>query len=184
MGFLIPLRPLRSNRVLMRPSMIPICDPNPSMSNMEKNRQLQNGAQGNIVKTSAMTMNAKPVPWPAFSNSASIEQFCKDRPAKKHLTINKFTEQINPLRNDNIFRWCYTKLFLPNKFIQRKLWKFFQMFHNWWATMWYKHKYNFYFFYLRNLHFLNSLVLYRSHLWYWSILMPSWGLLPILKEYR
>ena len=58
-----------SNRVEMNPSRIPICEPSPSDNSMAKNRTDQNGAPGNLVKTSAMTMKARPVPSAAWSNS-------------------------------------------------------------------------------------------------------------------
>jgi hypothetical protein len=51
-----------SNRVPMTPSKIPICDPSPRDSSMEKKSKLQKGAPGSLVNTSAMTMKASPVP--------------------------------------------------------------------------------------------------------------------------
>jgi len=48
------------------PSRIPIWDPRPSDNNMEKKSKLQNGAPGNFVKTSAITMKARPVPCAAY----------------------------------------------------------------------------------------------------------------------
>ena len=51
-----------SNRVLMKPSRMPIWDPMPNDRSIEKKRRLQKGAPGSFVKTSAITMKAKPVP--------------------------------------------------------------------------------------------------------------------------
>ena len=64
-----------SNKVDTIPSRIPICDPNPNDNNMAKNNKLQNGDPGNFVKTSAITIKAKPVPPAAALSSFSRLQF-------------------------------------------------------------------------------------------------------------
>ena len=42
------------------PSRMPICDPNPKDSSIEKNKKLQKGDPGSLVNASAITMNASP----------------------------------------------------------------------------------------------------------------------------
>jgi len=65
MGFLTFFSIGISNRGPIIPSKIPICDPRPKDSNIEKNNKLQKGAPGSFVNTSAITIKAKPVPWAA-----------------------------------------------------------------------------------------------------------------------
>ncbi len=57
-----------SKRVPSTPSRMPICEPSPRESSMAKKRKLQKGAPGSIVNTSAITMNASPVPWTDGNN--------------------------------------------------------------------------------------------------------------------
>ena len=61
-GFLMCFKLGWSNSVDMTPSMIPICDPSPRESSIMKKRADQKGAPGILVKTSAITMKANPVP--------------------------------------------------------------------------------------------------------------------------
>ena len=77
MGFLTFFRLGWSNNVERTPSMMPIWEPRPRESSIKKNRQDQMGAPGILVKTSAITMKARPVPWAAWSSSASREQFLR-----------------------------------------------------------------------------------------------------------
>ena len=85
-----------SNRVLMNPSSIPIWDPIPSDKSIEKKRRLQKGAPGNFVKTSAMTMNASPVPWAAWSNSPVRLQFFSVIPFELKIDSFRACEVIKP----------------------------------------------------------------------------------------
>ena len=61
-GFLTCFNLGWSNSVDITPSMIPICEPRPRESSIIKKRADQKGAPGIFVKTSAITMKAKPVP--------------------------------------------------------------------------------------------------------------------------
>ena len=58
-----------SKSVEMNPSRIPIWDPKPSERSMAKKRTDQKGDPGSLVKTSAITMKASPVPSAAWSSS-------------------------------------------------------------------------------------------------------------------
>ena len=64
-----------SNKVEVRPSMMPICEPRPRESSIRKKRADQKGAPGILVNTSAITMKANPVPWAESSSSFTSEQF-------------------------------------------------------------------------------------------------------------
>ena len=66
-----------SNKVAIIPSKIPICDPRPKERSMVKNKILQNGAPGSLVKTSAITIKANPVPSAASFKYSTRLQFFK-----------------------------------------------------------------------------------------------------------
>ena len=66
-----------SNKVAIIPSKIPICDPSPKERSIVKKRILQKGAPGSLVKTSAITIKANPVPSAASFKYSTRLQFFK-----------------------------------------------------------------------------------------------------------